>query len=226
MAKKIVFTVLVAVLIALQGALTFAVADDDKFTKQELDQMLAPIALYPDDLLTNVLMASTYPLDVVAADRWRREPANAKLEGDELSGTAASGFVELPPGDDVWVVGPLTSGTDDYLNVYQQVDATVGLDEHGARRHFGGALVGRARFEDIARGQIDGAGRGLLKLISDAGGRRVVGVQIAGEGANELIHIGQLGLSAEMDVNAYVENVLGFPTMAEAYRVAALDIVH
>jgi NAD(P) transhydrogenase len=103
--------------------------------------------------------------------------------------------------------------------------ATVGLDEHGARRHFGGALVGRARFEDIARGQIDGAGRGLLKLIADGGGRRVVGVQIAGEGANELIHIGQLGLSAEMDVNAYVENVFGFPTMAEAYRVAALDIV-
>jgi len=104
--------------------------------------------------------------------------------------------------------------------------ATVGLDEHGARRHFGGTLVGRARFEDIARGQIDGSRRGLLKLISDAGGRRVVGVQIAGEGANELIHIGQLGLSAEMDVNAYVENVFGFPTMAEAYRVAALDIVH
>jgi NAD(P) transhydrogenase len=104
--------------------------------------------------------------------------------------------------------------------------ATVGLDEHGARRHFGGARVGRARFEHIARGQIDGAQRGLLKLISDAGGRRVVGVQIAGEGANELIHIGQLGLSAEMDVNAYVENVFGFPTMAEAYRVAALDIVN
>jgi NAD(P) transhydrogenase len=103
--------------------------------------------------------------------------------------------------------------------------ATVGLDEHGARRHFGGALVGRARFEDIARGQIDGAGRGLLKLVADPYGRRVVGVQIAGEGANELIHIGQLGLAAGMDVNAYVENVFGFPTMAEAYRVAALDIV-
>ena len=38
-----------------------AVAQDGKFSKQQLDQMLAPIALYPDDLLTNVLMASTYP---------------------------------------------------------------------------------------------------------------------------------------------------------------------
>jgi NAD(P) transhydrogenase len=103
--------------------------------------------------------------------------------------------------------------------------ATVGLDEHGARRHFGGALVGRARFEEVARGQIDGSQRGLLKLIADPGGRRVVGVQIAGDSATELVHIGQLGLAAEMEVDAYVENVFNFPTMAEAYRIAALDIV-
>lgn len=58
---------------------------DDKFTKAELDQILAPIALYPDELLTNVLIASTYPLDVVAAARWRSESANAKLTGDDLT---------------------------------------------------------------------------------------------------------------------------------------------
>jgi NAD(P) transhydrogenase len=103
--------------------------------------------------------------------------------------------------------------------------ATVGLDEHEARRHFGGALVGRARFEEIARGQINGCQRGLLKLIADPGGRRVVGVQIAGDGATELVHIGQLGLAAELDVDAYVDNVFNFPTMAEAYRIAAFDIV-
>ncbi|HLA73720.1 MAG TPA: Si-specific NAD(P)(+) transhydrogenase [Steroidobacteraceae bacterium] len=103
--------------------------------------------------------------------------------------------------------------------------ATVGLDEHGARRQFGGAIVGRARFEEIARGQINGSQRGLLKLIADPGGRRVVGVQIAGDGATELVHIGQLGLAAELDVDAYVDNVFNFPTMAEAYRIAAFDIV-
>jgi NAD(P) transhydrogenase len=103
--------------------------------------------------------------------------------------------------------------------------ATVGLDEAGARRHFGGAVVGRARFEEIARGQINGCQRGLLKLVADAGGRRVVGVQIAGDSATELVHIGQLGLTAELDVDAYVDNVFNFPTMAEAYRIAALDIV-
>jgi NAD(P) transhydrogenase len=103
--------------------------------------------------------------------------------------------------------------------------ATVGLDEHAARRQFGGALVGRARFEEIARGQINGSQRGLLKLIADPGGRRVVGVQIAGDGATELVHIGQIGLAAELDVDAYVDNVFNFPTMAEAYRIAAFDIV-
>jgi NAD(P) transhydrogenase len=103
--------------------------------------------------------------------------------------------------------------------------ATVGLDEHEARRHFGGALVGRARFEEIARGQINGCQRGLLKLVADPAGRRVVGVQIAGDSATELVHIGQLGLAAELDVDAYVDNVFNFPTMAEAYRIAAFDIV-
>jgi NAD(P) transhydrogenase len=103
--------------------------------------------------------------------------------------------------------------------------ATVGLDEHGARKQFGGVIVGRARFEEIARGQINGCQRGLLKLIADPGGRRVVGVQIAGDSATELVHIGQLGLAAGLDVDAYVDNVFNFPTMAEAYRIAAFDIV-
>jgi hypothetical protein len=55
------------------------------FKPEELDQILAPIALYPDELLAQVLMASTYPLEIVQADRWAREPANAQLKGDQLS---------------------------------------------------------------------------------------------------------------------------------------------
>ena len=55
------------------------------FKTEELDQMLAPIALYPDEVLSNVLMASTYPLEIVQAARWRKEPVNAKLKGDALS---------------------------------------------------------------------------------------------------------------------------------------------
>ena len=51
----------------------------------QLDQLLAPVALYPDPLLAEVLMAATYPLEVVEATRWVGEPANAALQGDQRS---------------------------------------------------------------------------------------------------------------------------------------------
>jgi len=72
------------ILLGFQLAVGPALAQDSKLKKEELDQLLAPIALYPDDLLTNVLMASTYPLDIVQATRWREEPTNSKLKGDTL----------------------------------------------------------------------------------------------------------------------------------------------
>ena len=52
------------------------------FRSEELDQLVAPIALYPDSLLAQVLMASTYPLEIVSAARWVK--ANAKLQGQAL----------------------------------------------------------------------------------------------------------------------------------------------
>ena len=58
-------------------------ADQPAFKQEELDQLLAPVALYPDSLLAQVLMASTYPLDVVQADRWAKQ--NKDLKGDPLT---------------------------------------------------------------------------------------------------------------------------------------------
>ena len=55
------------------------------FNAEQLDAMLAPIALYPDALLAQVLMATTYPLEVVAASRWLDDPANKNLTGDALA---------------------------------------------------------------------------------------------------------------------------------------------
>ena len=55
-----------------------------EFNVEQLDAMLAPIALYPDELLTQTLMASTYPLQVVAAARWLEEDNNKSLKGDAL----------------------------------------------------------------------------------------------------------------------------------------------
>jgi hypothetical protein len=68
--------------VALMFAASVAFAQDRvPFRDEELDQMLAPIALYPDPLLSQVLMASTYPLEVVQASRWSR--ANPRLKGQE-----------------------------------------------------------------------------------------------------------------------------------------------
>lgn len=55
------------------------------FKAEQLDQLLAPIALYPDALLAQILMAATYPLEVVKADRWLQDPAHARLQGGQLA---------------------------------------------------------------------------------------------------------------------------------------------
>jgi NAD(P) transhydrogenase len=102
--------------------------------------------------------------------------------------------------------------------------ASVGLAEAEARAKHGEVVVGRAKFEEIARGQINGCAEGLLKLVCDAAGERLLGVQILGEGATELIHVGQMAMVGGLAVDAFVDNVLNFPTLAEAYRVAALDV--
>src|SRR5215510_5729469 len=53
------------------------------FKREEIEQLVAPIALYPDELISQILMASTYPLEVVQADRWAK--ANKTLKGDALT---------------------------------------------------------------------------------------------------------------------------------------------
>jgi hypothetical protein len=68
---------------APQGAIAQSEGGDKPFKQEELDQLLAPIALYPDSLLAQILMASTYPLEVVQAQRWAK--ANQNLKGDALT---------------------------------------------------------------------------------------------------------------------------------------------
>ncbi len=102
--------------------------------------------------------------------------------------------------------------------------SSVGLSEQEAKEKWGGAIIGRARFHEIARGQISGMTNGLLKMIADSKGQQLLGVHIVGEGATELIHIGQMGLLHHIHIDQFIENIFNFPTLAEAYRVAALDI--
>ena len=102
--------------------------------------------------------------------------------------------------------------------------SSVGLSEKETIDKYGNALVGRAHFHEIARGQISGMTNGLLKMVADAKGEKLLGVHIVGEGATELIHIGQMGLLHHIEIDRFVDNIFNFPTLAEAYRVAALDI--
>ena len=60
------------------------------YNAEQLDALLAPIALYPDALLTQVLMASTFPIEIVEAERWLQQPGNAQLQGDALTAALAS----------------------------------------------------------------------------------------------------------------------------------------
>jgi NAD(P) transhydrogenase len=102
--------------------------------------------------------------------------------------------------------------------------ASIGLDEAAARARYREVLIGRARFDEIARGQISGMSNGLMKLVADPTGVYLLGVQIIGEGATELIHVGQIALQHAATIDSFVENIFNFPTLAEGYRIAALDI--
>lgn len=103
--------------------------------------------------------------------------------------------------------------------------SSVGRDEHEARKAGVECVVGRARFAELARGHISGVHEGLLKLVVDAATRRIVGCQIIGEGATELVHLAQMAMMTGTDVDVFVEKIFNFPTLAEAYRVAALDVL-
>ena len=103
--------------------------------------------------------------------------------------------------------------------------ASIGLDEKSARERYRDPLIGRAKFEEVARAQISGAGQGLLKMVADPAGERLLGIQIVGDSATELVHVGQSALQQGATVESFIDNVFNFPTFAEAYRVAALDIL-
>jgi len=87
-------------------------------------------------------------------------------------------------------------------------------------------LVGRSYFKDSARGQIIGETKGLLKLIVDTRNEKLLGVHIVGEQASELIHIGQLVMNFNGSVRDLVSNVFNYPTLAECYKLAALECTH
>ena len=83
--------------------------------------------------------------------------------------------------------------------------------------------VGIAYFREIARGQIRGDTTGRLKLIFDPASKALLGVHIIGEGASELLHIGQAVFALKGTVEYFVDNVFNYPTLAECYKAAAFN---
>ena len=83
--------------------------------------------------------------------------------------------------------------------------------------------VGVAKFCELAKGQMVGDEIGLLKLIFDPESRRLLGVHVIGDSATEIIHIGQAVLTLGGTIDYFRDAVFNYPTLAEAYKVAALN---
>ena len=81
--------------------------------------------------------------------------------------------------------------------------------------------VGISRFGELARAQMIGDERGLLKLLFDPASLRLLGVHVMGENATEIIHIGQAVLSMGGTIDYFRDTVFNYPTLAEAYKVTA-----
>jgi NAD(P) transhydrogenase len=83
--------------------------------------------------------------------------------------------------------------------------------------------VGMAYYREVARGQIRGDTTGRLKLVFHRETRKVLGVHIIGEGAAELVHIGQAVMTLGGTVDYFIDTVFNYPTLAECYKVAAFN---
>lgn len=99
----------------------------------------------------------------------------------------------------------------------------VGATEQDLKKQGTPYEVGSVRLRETARGQIMGIRDGMLKMLFSIEDRRLLGVHIIGIGATEAIHIGQAVMSLQGTLDYFVDSVFNYPTLAEAYKVAALD---
>ena len=83
--------------------------------------------------------------------------------------------------------------------------------------------AGIAQYTELARGQLLGDHDGMLKLLIHQDDHTILGVHAIGTGATELIHIGQAVMAFKGTVDYFINNVFNYPTLAEAYKVAALN---
>jgi len=138
--------------------------------------------------------------------------ASTSLEQGRVAACHAFG-VPLPPPPETFPYG-----------IYAVPEiSTVGQSEEQVRASGVAYECGVARFRETSRGHIMGVNSGFLKLIFALDTRRLLGAHIVGEGATELIHIGQAVINLKGTVEFFVHNTFNYPTLAEAYKIAGLD---
>jgi len=138
--------------------------------------------------------------------------ASTAMEQGRVAACHAFG-VNLPPPPETFPYG-----------IYSVPEiSTVGQSEEQVRSSGVAYEVGVARFRETSRGHIMGVDSGFLKLIFSIETRRLLGAHIVGEGATELIHIGQAVINLGGTVDFFVNNTFNYPTLAEAYKIAGLD---
>lgn len=101
--------------------------------------------------------------------------------------------------------------------------SAAGETEESCREKEIDYCVGRALYENNARGHITGDTAGMLKLIFARQDRKLLGVSIIGESATELIHIGMMVLDKDLPIDEFIESVFNYPTLSETYKYAAYD---
>ena len=99
----------------------------------------------------------------------------------------------------------------------------VGITEEEARQNKIKYETGIGRFRETARGQIMGVHEGILKMLFSLEDRKLLGIHIVGEGATELIHIGQAVMKLGGTLDYFLDTAFNYPTLAESYKIAALD---
>jgi NAD(P) transhydrogenase len=143
-------------------------------------------------------------------------PALACAAADQGRRAALAAFGLPPP--------PATSLVPTGVYTIPEI-ACVGVSQSQASAKKMDVIVGRADFGEVARAHIAGEPGGFLTLICDRSSTRVLGVQALGEGATDLVHLGQAAIATGATAEFFIEQIFNFPTMTEAYRIAAFDVM-
>lgn len=104
--------------------------------------------------------------------------------------------------------------------------SNIGLSEHTAEQMGLDVTVGRAYFKNIAKADMTDHDEGILKLVFSTDSLKLLGVHILGDEAANLIHLGQAVMAYDGDIRYFIQHVMNYPTLSEAYRTAAFNGVN